>query len=45
MYVENLFKIAKKLKKEKFKGWFTSIENGSSIEVALLNNKKLFEYI
>lgn len=33
------------LKKEKFKGWFTSIDDGNNVEVALFNNKNLFEYI
>jgi hypothetical protein len=35
----------KDLKKEKFDGWFSSIENKSAVEVALINNKDIYEII
>jgi hypothetical protein len=41
----NLKLYVKELKKENFNGWFTSIENKSSIEVALINDNSLFEII
>jgi hypothetical protein len=41
---KNLIKMSKLLKKYKFNGWFTSIENGVNVEVALLNNTNLFKY-
>jgi hypothetical protein len=41
----NLKSYVKELKKENFNGWFTSIENKSSIEVALINDNSLFEVI
>jgi len=41
----NLKSYVKELKKENFDGWFTSIENKSSIEVALINDNSLFEVI
>jgi len=41
----NLNSYVKELKKEKFDGWFTSIENKSSIEVALINDNSLFDRI
>jgi hypothetical protein len=41
----NLKFYVKELKKEKFDGWFTSIENKNSIEVALINDNSLFEPI
>lgn len=34
---------SKKLKEEKFDGWFCSIENKTSVEVAILNNNNLFK--
>jgi hypothetical protein len=41
----NLKSFVKELKKKKFNGWFTSIENKSTVEVALINNNSLFEII
>ena len=41
----NLICFSEELKKEKFDGWFTSIENKATIEVALLNDINLFEVI
>jgi hypothetical protein len=41
----NLKSYVKELKKENFDGWFTSIENKSSIEVALINDNSIFEII
>jgi len=41
----NLKSYVKELKKENFDGWFTSIENKSSIEVAIINDNSLFEPI
>jgi len=35
----------KDFKKEKFDGWFSSIENKSAVEVALINNKDIYEII
>jgi hypothetical protein len=35
----------KELKKENLDGWITSIENKTSVEVALINNLTLFEFI
>ncbi len=37
--------IIEKLEKEDFDGWFSSIENKSQIEVALINNKNLYSII
>ncbi len=37
--------IKKKLKKEHFHGWFSSIENKTSVEVALLNKHNIFKHI
>lgn len=37
--------IVKELKKENFNGWFSSIENKSHVEVALINNKNIYEII
>jgi hypothetical protein len=37
--------IVKKLKDEKLDGWFSSIENKSQIEVALINDNELFTII
>lgn len=43
---DNLLKIlVKDLKKEKFDGWFSSIKNKSAVEVALINNKDIYEII
>ena len=41
----NLKSFVKELKKEKFNGWFTSIENKGNVEVALINDNSLFEII
>jgi len=32
-----------KLNNEKFDGWFSSIENKGTIEVALINSKRIFK--
>ena len=40
-----LQQMIKILKKENFNGWFSSIENKSSIEVALINDKNIYEII
>jgi hypothetical protein len=42
---DNLMCFSEELKKENFDGWFTSIENKATIEVALLNDKNIFEVI
>jgi len=40
----NILKLfVNKLKEEKFDGWFTSIEDKSAVEVALINNNNIFE--
>jgi hypothetical protein len=42
----NILKLfATKLKKEKFDGWFTSIEDKPAVEVALINNDDIFEAV
>lgn len=41
----NLICFSQELKKEKFDGWLTSIENKATIEAALLNDTNLFEVI
>lgn len=41
----NLICFSKELKKGLFDGWFTSIENKATIEIALLNDLNLFEVI
>jgi hypothetical protein len=41
----NLKSFVKELKKDGFGGWFSSIENKSAIEVALINDNSLFEII
>ena len=41
----NLKCFVEELRKENFDGWFSSIENKSSVEVALLNDINLFEVI
>jgi hypothetical protein len=42
----NILKVlVKDLKKENFDGWFSSIENRSSVEVAFINNKDIYEII
>jgi len=40
-----LKKMVKELKKEHFNGWFSSIENKSPVEIALINNKDIYEII
>jgi hypothetical protein len=35
----------RELKKENLDGWFTSIENKSSVEVSLINNPNLFKIV
>lgn len=42
---KNLAKTEDKLHIENFDGWFSSIENKSHVEVALLNNKNIYELI
>ena len=37
--------VVNELKKETFDGWFSSIENKGFVELALINDKKLFEVI
>ena len=37
--------LVKDLKKDNFNGWFTSIENKSNVEVALINNFDIYEII
>lgn len=39
-----LIKMSKLLKKNNLDGWFTSVENGVNVEVALLNNIDIFRY-
>ncbi len=41
----NLNVFVKELKKENYDGWFSSIENGPTVEVALINNTDLYEII
>ena len=43
--LKNLLCYAEKIKMENLDGWFTSIENKASVEVALLNDTNLFEVI
>jgi len=38
-----LKEMSKKLKKENLDGWFSSIENKSNVEVALINDKNIYE--
>jgi hypothetical protein len=45
MNVDFLKIIVKKLKKEKFNGWFSSIENRSAVEIALINNLDIYDII
>ena len=40
-----LTEITKDLKNENYDGWFSSIENKSHVEVALINNKNIYEII
>ncbi len=40
-----LYTFANKLQAEHFDGWFTSIENGSSVEVALINDPSIYSVI
>jgi hypothetical protein len=44
-YNSNLYCFVNELKHENFDGWFTSIENKSTVEVSLINNLDLFETI
>ena len=44
-YNSNLYCFVNELKNENFDGWFTSIENKSTVEVSLINNLDLFETI
>lgn len=37
--------VVNELKKETFDGWFSSIENKGFVEIALINDKKIFEVI
>ena len=37
--------LVKILKKEKFDGWFSSIENKSTVEVSLTNNENIYEIV
>jgi hypothetical protein len=41
----NLVCYSQKLKEEAFDGWFTSIEGKSAVEVALLNDSRIFDFI
>jgi hypothetical protein len=42
----NILKLfSTKLKKENFDGWFSSIEDKSAVEVALINNDDIFEVV
>jgi hypothetical protein len=42
----NILKLfAIKLKKERFDGWFTSIEDKTTVEVALINNENIFDIV
>jgi hypothetical protein len=41
----NLKLIANELKKENFDGWFGSIDNKAFVEVVLINNLEIFEFI
>ena len=45
MYNENLLCYENELKKENFDGWFSSIENKTTIEVALLNDKDVYKVL
>lgn len=40
-----LHSVVNELKKETFDGWFSYIENKGFVEIALINDKKLFEVI
>jgi hypothetical protein len=42
---DQLIIYSKELKKEGFNGWFSSIENKGTVEVALINDESLFEVI
>ena len=42
---EELEFFTKQLKKENLDGWFSSIENKGTVEVALINNKNLYEIV
>ena len=44
MYDVNLACYSKKLHEEKFDGWFSSIENKGSVEIAILNDPSIFSY-
>jgi hypothetical protein len=40
-----ILEFSQKLKLKKFDGWFSSIEDGSGIEVALINDKDIYELL
>jgi len=40
---ENLNCYVRELRKEKLDGWFTSIENKTSVEIAIINDKEIYE--
>lgn len=44
-YPDQLYCYVNELKKENFDGWFSSIENKVTVEVALINDPTLFEII
>ncbi len=45
MKIEVLTKIREILEKEYFNGWFSSIENKATVEIALLSGKNIYEHI
>jgi hypothetical protein len=44
MFDGNLACYSQKLREERFDGWFSSIENKGSVEIALLNDPSIFSY-
>lgn len=44
MFDSNLACYSQKLREEHFDGWFTSIENKGTVEIALLNDPSLYSY-
>lgn len=44
-YDNNLMCYMEELKKEQYDGWFTSIENKTSVEVGLINDEKNYEVL
>jgi len=44
-YDKNLMCYREELKKEQYDGWFTSIENKTSVEVGLINDEKNYEVL